>query len=244
MLRPTSPKWAAIRRGFDQPRMVSTSMASVTVQGDMTGPMSARMVAGGSRKSISRFSRPPRGGLCCAPPGMGVREVNVGRRLERAVRPSGSQGHRHARTARRIETASWWKIANRLGAVPERRRSSSCSRCRATREAKNICYVTMKPAGTLWCASTSARGRTGRVPWKPAVKRSDDYTVRPRAATFPLLWTHLIPATLEGRATPQCAERHVRRGRWGFRSGFKLRCDSAGAAHLSTRRFFPGRPDA
>ena len=62
-------------------------------------------------------------------------------------------------------------------------------------EAKNICYVTMNPQH----AGARAHSRRRRARARSRRQRADDHAVRPRQH-IPLLWTHLIPATLEGRA--------------------------------------------
>ena len=69
-----------------------------TVEGDMTGPVSARMVLADPQIDIAVLET-ARGGLLRA--GMGVPEVNVGAVLNVAVRPPRAEGHRHARAAGR-----------------------------------------------------------------------------------------------------------------------------------------------
>ena len=69
-----------------------------TVQGDMTGPMSARMVLADPQIDIAVLET-ARGGLLRA--GMGVQAGERRRGAQRAVRPSRPERHRHARAARR-----------------------------------------------------------------------------------------------------------------------------------------------
>ena len=69
-----------------------------TVEGDMTGPVSARMVLADPQIDVAVLET-ARGGLLRA--GMGVREVNVGAVLNVQADHLGHQGHRHARAARR-----------------------------------------------------------------------------------------------------------------------------------------------
>ena len=65
-------------------------------------------------------------------------------------------------------------------------------------EAKNICYVTMNPQHTLVREHIRAGGRACAL---EAGVNGQMITLYDRGSHIPLLWTHLIPATLEGRAT-------------------------------------------
>jgi cyanophycin synthetase len=65
-------------------------------------------------------------------------------------------------------------------------------------EAKNICYVTMNPQHTLVREHIRAGGRACAL---EAGVNGQMITLYDRGGHIPLLWTHLIPATLEGRAT-------------------------------------------
>jgi cyanophycin synthetase len=63
--------------------------------------------------------------------------------------------------------------------------------------AKNLCYVTMDPTHTLVGEHIRAGGRG--VVLESGIK-GQMITIYDHGAHIPLLWTHLIPATLEGRA--------------------------------------------
>ena len=65
-------------------------------------------------------------------------------------------------------------------------------------EAKNICYVTINPQHTLVREHIRAGGRACAL---EAGVNGQMITLYDRGGHIPLLWTHLIPATLEGRAT-------------------------------------------
>jgi cyanophycin synthetase len=65
-------------------------------------------------------------------------------------------------------------------------------------EAKSICYVTMNPRHTLVREHIRAGGRACAL---EAGVNGQMITLYDRGSHIPLLWTHLIPATLEGRAT-------------------------------------------
>jgi cyanophycin synthetase len=64
-------------------------------------------------------------------------------------------------------------------------------------EAKHLCYVTMDPTHALVGEHIKAGGRG--VVLESGIK-GEMITIYDRGAHIPLLWTHLIPATLEGRA--------------------------------------------
>jgi cyanophycin synthetase len=65
-------------------------------------------------------------------------------------------------------------------------------------DAKNICYVTMNPQHSLVREHIRAGGRACAL---EAGVNGQMITLYDRSGHIPLLWTHLIPATLEGRAT-------------------------------------------
>ena len=64
-------------------------------------------------------------------------------------------------------------------------------------EAKHLCYVTMNPTHELVREHIRAGGRG--VVLEAGIK-GQMITIYDHGAHIPLLWTHLIPATLEGRA--------------------------------------------
>ena len=65
-------------------------------------------------------------------------------------------------------------------------------------EAKHICYVTLNPQHVLVREHVRAGGRACAL---EAGVNGQMITLYEKGAHIPLLWTHLIPATLEGRAT-------------------------------------------
>jgi cyanophycin synthetase len=163
-----------------------------TVQGDMTGPMSARMVLADPQIDIAILET-ARGGLLRA--GMGVREVNVGGVLNVQSDHLGLKG---------IETLE--QLAELKRIVVEI--ATDCAVLNADdplvlkmsgyTEAKNICYVTINPQHTLVREHIRAGGRACAL---EAGVNGQMITLYDRGGHIPLLWTHLIPATLEGRAT-------------------------------------------
>ncbi|HEX4387904.1 MAG TPA: cyanophycin synthetase [Steroidobacteraceae bacterium] len=163
-----------------------------TVAGDMTGPVSARMVLADPQIDIAVLET-ARGGLLRA--GMGVNEVNVGAVLNVQADHLGLKG---------IDTLE--QLAEVKRVVVEV--ASDCAVLNADdplvlkmsgyTEAKNICYVTMNPQHTLVREHIRAGGRACAL---EAGVNGQMITLYDRGGHIPLLWTHLIPATLEGRAT-------------------------------------------
>jgi cyanophycin synthetase len=163
-----------------------------TVQGDMTGPISARMVLADPQIDMAILET-ARGGLLRA--GMGVREVNVGAVLNVQSDHLGLKG---------IDTLEQLSELKRI--VVEV--ATDCAVLNADdplvlkmsgyTEAKNICYVTMNPQHTLVREHIRAGGRACAL---EAGVNGQMITLYDRGGHIPLLWTHLIPATLEGRAT-------------------------------------------
>src|SRR5246500_2737859 len=162
-----------------------------TVSGDMTGPVSSRMVLADPQIDIAVLET-ARGGLLRA--GMGVNEVNVGAVLNVQPDHLGLKG---------IETLEQLAEVKRI--VVEV--ASDCAVLNADdplvlkmsghTEAKNICYVTMNPQHALVREHVRAGGRACAL---EAGVNGQMITLYDKGAHIPLLWTHLIPATLEGRA--------------------------------------------
>src|SRR5499427_6217144 len=163
-----------------------------TVAGDMTGPVSARMVLADPQIDIAVLET-ARGGLLRA--GMGVREVNVGAVLNIQADHLGLKG---------IDTLE--QLADVKRVVVEV--ATDCAVLNADEplvlkmsgytEAKNICYVTMNPQHVLVREHVRAGGRACAL---EAGVNGQMITLYEKGAHIPLLWTHLLPATLEGRAT-------------------------------------------
>ena len=163
-----------------------------TVQGDMTGPVSARMVLADPTIDIAVLET-ARGGLLRA--GMGVEEINVGGVLNVQSDHLGLKG---------IDTLEQLSELKRI--VVEI--ATDCAvlnaddplvlKMAAHTQAKNICYVTMNPHHSLVREHIRAGGRACAL---EAGVNGQMITLYERGGHIPLLWTHLIPATLEGRAT-------------------------------------------
>jgi cyanophycin synthetase len=73
-----------------------------------------------------------------------------------------------------------------------------CLRMADYSNAKNLCYVTLNPAHSLVREHIRAGGRA--VSLESGIN-GQMITIYDHGTHIPLLWSHLIPATLEGRAT-------------------------------------------
>ncbi len=163
-----------------------------TVQGDMTGPVSARMVLADPQIDMAVLET-ARGGLLRA--GMGVNEVNVGAVLN--VQPD-HLGLKGIDTLEQLAEVKRIVVEVATDCAVLNADDPLVLRMSAHTEAKNICYVTMNPQHTLVREHIRAGGRACAL---EAGVNGQMITLYDRSGHIPLLWTHLIPATLEGRAT-------------------------------------------
>jgi cyanophycin synthetase len=162
-----------------------------TVEGDMTGPVATRMVLSDPFVDVAVLEV-ARGGLLRA--GMGVREIDVGAVLNVQADHLGLKGvdtlDELARVKRIVaEVATDTAVLN--ADDPRTLRMADYT------EAKHVCYVTMNPAHPLVREHITAGGRG--VVLESGIK-GQMITIYDHGAHIPLLWTHLVPATLEGRA--------------------------------------------
>jgi cyanophycin synthetase len=162
-----------------------------TVKGDMTGPVATRMVLSDPFVDVAVLEL-ARGGMLRA--GMGVRWCDVGAVLNVQGDHLGLRG---------VETLDDLARVKRI--VVEVARDTAvlnaddplCLRMADYTEAKHVCYVTMNPQHPLVREHITAGGRG--VVLEQGIK-GQMVTIYDHGAHIPLLWTHLIPATLEGRA--------------------------------------------
>ena len=162
-----------------------------TVPGDMTGPVATRMVLSDPSVDVAVLEI-ARGGLLRA--GMGVRNCDVGAVLNVKADHLGLRGigtlEQLAEVKRIVvEVARETAILNADDPL--------CLKMADYTEAKNLCYVTMDPTHELVGEHIKAGGRG--VVLETGIK-GQMITIYDHGTHIPLLWTHLIPATLEGRA--------------------------------------------
>jgi len=162
-----------------------------TVAGDMTGPGAARMVLRDPRVDLAVLET-ARGGLLRA--GMGYRSCDVGAVLNVAADHLGLGG---------IDTVE--DLAELKRIVIEVARDCAvlnadddlCLRMADYTEASRIGYVTMNPKHDLVRKHIRAGGLAAVL--EEGIN-GDMITIYDHGTHIPLLWTHLIPATMEGKA--------------------------------------------
>jgi len=203
-----------------------------TVPGDMTGPVATRMVLSDPSVDVAVLEI-ARGGLLRA--GMGVRHCDVGAVLNVKADHLGLRG---------IGTLEQLAEVKRI--VVEVARDTAilnaddplCLKMADYTEAKHLCYVTTNPTHELVGEHIQAGGR-GMV-LESGIK-GQMITIYDRGAHIPLLWTHLIPATLEGRATHN-VQNAMFAAAMAFSMGLKLEDIRHGLRTFDTTFFqAPGR---
>ena len=163
----------------------------LTVKGDTTGPVSAHMVLQDPNTEIAVLET-ARGGLLRS--GLGYEFCNVGACLNvTADHIDISEGNGLADLAKvkRIITD-----AARDTAVLNAD-DIECLKMASTTEAENIFYVTMNPQHNLVREHIRLGGKAVII--EKGVN-GDMITIFDNGVHVPVLWTHLIPATMEGKA--------------------------------------------
>ncbi|MEN8375797.1 MAG: cyanophycin synthetase [Gemmatimonadota bacterium] len=162
-----------------------------TVAGDMTGPTSARMVLRDPTVDVAVLET-ARGGLLRA--GMGYRKCDVGVVLNVA---SDHLGLRGVQTLEELAEVKRIVVEVATDAAVLNADDPLCLRMAAHTEASHVCYVTANPEHQLVGEHIRAGGRA--VVLEKGIN-GHMITLYENGAHLPVLWTHLIPATLEGRA--------------------------------------------
>ena len=163
-----------------------------TVEGDMTGPTSARIVLSDPAVEVAVLET-ARGGLLRA--GMAMRHVDVGAVLN--IQPD-HLGQKGIETLAQLAEVKRTVVEIATDTAVLNADDPHTLRMAAFTQAKFVCYVTMDPAHALVREHIRAGGRAIAL---EAGVNGEMITIYDRGAHIPLLWTHLIPATLEGRAT-------------------------------------------
>ena len=163
----------------------------LTVKGDMTGPVAAQMILRDPMVDAAVLET-ARGGLLRR--GLGYEHCDVGAVLNVAADHLGLRG---------IDTIEEMALIKRI--VIEVAQDTAvlnaddelCLKMADYSKAKNLCYVTMNAAHPLVGEHIRAGGRA--VVLEQGIN-GHMITIYDNGAHIPLMWTHLIPATLEGRA--------------------------------------------
>ena len=162
-----------------------------TVAGDMTGPVATRMVLSDPLVDVAVLEV-ARGGLLRA--GMGVRHCDVGAVLNVKADHLGLRG---IGTLEQLAQVKRIVVEVARGTAVLNADDPLCLKMADYTQAEHLCYVTMDPTHGLVSEHIKAGGR-GMV-LESGIK-GQMITIYDHGAHIPLLWTHLIPATLEGRA--------------------------------------------
>ncbi|MEO6155048.1 MAG: cyanophycin synthetase [Thermomonas sp.] len=203
-----------------------------TVEGDMTGPVSARMVLSDPQIDLAVLET-ARGGLLRS--GMGVSEVDVGAVINVASDHLGLKG---------IDTLEQLAAIKRI--VVEVARDCAVLnaddphvlKMSAYTDAAVICYVTMNPSHPLVREHIRAGGRACAL---EAGINGHMITLYDKGSHIPLMWTHLIPATMEGRALHNVQNAMIAAA-MAFSLGMKLDAIRHGLRTFDTTFFqAPGR---
>ncbi|MDH3743778.1 MAG: cyanophycin synthetase [Acidobacteriota bacterium] len=163
----------------------------LTVPGDMTGPTAARMALRDPSVDAVVLET-ARGGLLRA--GLGYRRCDVGAVLNVAGDHLGLRGINTVEELGRVkrivvEVAQNTAVLNADDPI--------CLQMADHSDAEQLCYVTMNPRHPLVREHIRADGR-GLVLEEGI--NGHMITIYDRGTHIPLLWTHLIPATIEGKA--------------------------------------------
>jgi cyanophycin synthetase len=163
----------------------------LTVKGDMTGPIAARMVLRDSAVDVAVLET-ARGGILRR--GLGYRKTTVGAVMNIAADHLGLKGvdtlEQLAEVKRVVvEVAQDTAVLNADDPFTLRMADYT--------PAKHVCYVTMSIEHPLVKEHIRAGGRAAVL--EPGIN-GHMITLFDHGAHIPLLWTQLIPATLEGRA--------------------------------------------
>lgn len=164
---------------------------NLTVKGDLTGPASAQMVLRDPTVDVAVLET-ARGGMVRS--GMGYRNCDIGAVLNISSDHLGLKG---------VDTLDDMARVKRL--VVEIAKDTAvlnaddqhCLKMAAHTEAKNICYVTMNASHPLVKEHIRVGGRA--VVLEQGIN-GHMITIYEKSAHIPLMWTHLIPATMEGKA--------------------------------------------
>jgi cyanophycin synthetase len=162
-----------------------------TVEGDMTGPVATRMVLADPKIDIAVLEV-ARGGLLRA--GMGVPFVNVGAVLNVQSDHLGMKG---INTLEELSEVKRIVVEVARDCAVLNADDNNVIRMSAHTDAKHLCYVTINPQHAVVREHIRAGGRACAL---EAGVNGQMITLYDKGRHIPLMWTHLIPATLEGRA--------------------------------------------
>jgi cyanophycin synthetase len=163
----------------------------VTVKGDMTGPTSAQIVLRDPSIDFAVLET-ARGGILRA--GLGYSECDVAACINISSDHMGLGGIETLEQLGKVKETVV-RVANDTAVLNADDRI--CLKMAGNVRAKHICYITMDPTHGLVREHIRANGRA--VVLEKGIN-GDMITIYDHGAHIPLLWSHLIPATIEGKA--------------------------------------------
>ncbi len=163
----------------------------LSVEGDMTGPVAARMVLRDPSVDVAVLES-ARGGMLRR--GLGYRRAHVGAVLNVQADHLGLKG---IDTLEQLAEVKRVVVEVAEGTAVLNADDPNCLRMASHTKADHLCYLTMNPKHPLVREHIRSGGRA--VVLEEGIN-GHMITLYDRGSHIPLLWTHLIPATLEGRA--------------------------------------------
>jgi cyanophycin synthetase len=163
----------------------------LTVAGDMTGPKASQMVLRDPAVDAAVMET-ARGGMLRS--GMGFNRCNVAACLNVAADHLGLRG---IDTLEQLAEIKRIPIEIAKDAVVLNADDPLCLKMADHTEARKVCYVTMNPSHALVKQHIRAGGQAFVL---EEAMNGHMITIYDGETHTPLLWTHLIPATIEGRA--------------------------------------------
>jgi len=163
----------------------------LTVTGDMTGPVAARMVLTDPHVTCAVLET-ARGGMLRA--GLGYRHPDVACCLNVSADHLGLGG---VNTLEQLADVKRIPIEVARDTIVLNADDPHCLRMADRAVARSICWVTLRPDNVLVREHVRAGGRAVAL---EAGLNGQMITLYDNGAHMPLLWTHLIPATMEGKA--------------------------------------------
>ncbi|MDP7474662.1 MAG: cyanophycin synthetase [Candidatus Marinimicrobia bacterium] len=163
----------------------------LTMKGDMTGPKSAQMVLRDPDVDMAVLET-ARGGIVRN--GLGYERSDVAACLNISADHLGLKG---IDTLEQLAEVKRIVVETATGTAVLNADDEYCLRMADYSKADHLCYVTMNPTHELVKQHIQAGGRA--VVLEKGIN-GDMITFYDNGAHIPLLWTHLIPATLEGKA--------------------------------------------
>jgi len=163
----------------------------LSVPGDMTGPVSAKMILRDPSVDAAVMET-ARGGMLRG--GLGYQKCNVAACLNVAADHLGLKG---IDTLEQLAEIKRVPIEIAMDAAVLNADDVNCLQMADYTEAQTLCYVTMNPAHPLVKQHIRAGGQAFVL---EQGMNGHMITIYDNESHIPLLWTHLIPATIEGRA--------------------------------------------